>query len=199
MSRLDTFELKTPSSGPGPAEADSFARDPAWLRDRGVAVSRHTLDRDRAAFFANEQVRALLETQGTTALPLVLADDTVLSAGAYPTRPELARALRLSAADDEAYLAGIAAVGVALGLKLAAHEAGAIERVWQDLRRLGLAGRTFQDAVWAILEKTGATDAQIVETLDGRCVHGTLRAPGGGCCGGRSAGPGGLAPRKSGA
>ncbi len=184
MSRLEIFELESPSPAPGATEADAFARDLLWLQERGVAVSRHALDHDRAAFYADEQVRSLLETQGTMALPLVLADDTVLSAGAYPSRFELARALGLNATDDDVFLAGIAAVGVALGLKLAAHEAGAIERVWQDLRRLGLAGRTFRDAVCAILEQTGAADPQIAEALDRLCAHGSLRSPGGGCCAG---------------
>lgn len=67
-----------------------FAADVAWLSGRGVEVERATLAQEPAKFIANDTVRRALETDGTSALPMVLVDGAVKAKGAYPTRNDLA-------------------------------------------------------------------------------------------------------------
>lgn len=184
MARLEIFELETPALAGAMAGADAFARDLDWLEARGIAVGRHGLDRDRAAFDANELVRSTLETTGTAALPLVLMDDAILSASAYPARPELARALGLSSVADEDYTARIVAAGTALGLALACHDAAAIESAHARLLRLGLTRPAFAQAVRELMASGVPTDPHVAEAIDRLAARGTLRPPGGACCGG---------------
>jgi hypothetical protein len=184
MARLEIFELETPTPTGAMPGADAFARDLGWLEARGIAVGRHGLDRDRAAFDANELVRSTLETTGTGALPLVLADDTILSAGAYPSRPELTRALGLSSVADEDYAARLVAAGTALGLALARHDAAAIESAHARLLHLGLTRPAFAQTVRELSASGVPTDPQVAEALDRLAAHGSLRKPGGPCCDG---------------
>jgi hypothetical protein len=184
MARLEIFELDTPAPAGAMAGADAFAHDLAWLEARGTAVGRHGLDRDRAAFYANELVRSVLETQGTAALPLVLADDTILSAGAYPSRPELARAFGLNTIADEGYTARLVAAGTVLGLALARHDTAAIETAYAGLKQLGVTHPVFAQAVGGLSAMGAPGDPQVAEALDRLAAHGTLRPPGGACCGG---------------
>jgi len=67
-----------------------FAADVAWLSDRGVDVDRATLAQEPAKFIANASVRKALETDGTSALPMILVDGTVKAKGNYPSRHDLA-------------------------------------------------------------------------------------------------------------
>ena len=67
-----------------------FAADVAWLSGRGVEVDRATLAQEPAKFIANDTVRRALETDGTSALPMVLVDGAVKAKGSYPTRHDLA-------------------------------------------------------------------------------------------------------------
>lgn len=67
-----------------------FADDLAWLKVHGVDVERFNLAQQAAAFVQNPTVLALLNTEGATCLPVVVAGDEVVSQGAYPSREELA-------------------------------------------------------------------------------------------------------------
>jgi 2-polyprenyl-3-methyl-5-hydroxy-6-metoxy-1,4-benzoquinol methylase len=67
------------------------AADLDWLRGHGVAVARHNLAQEPAAFAASAPVRDALAAHGPAALPLVLADGAIVASGAYPTRAALAR------------------------------------------------------------------------------------------------------------
>ncbi len=179
MARLEIFE----SAAPAATGDDTLARDLAALEARGIAVARHQLDRDRAAFEANELVRGVLESQGAAALPLVLVDNAIVGAGAYPSRPELARALGLSTAGDEDLAAALLAGGTTLGLALARHDAAAIEAVYAGLKQLGVTRLEFAQAVRALIASSAAGDPQVAEALDRLAARGTLRPPGGPCCG----------------
>lgn len=67
-----------------------FAADLSWLTEQGVEVQRHNLSQEPGAFAANEVVRGLLAERGEGALPTVLVDGAVRTAGRYPSRSELA-------------------------------------------------------------------------------------------------------------
>jgi hypothetical protein len=186
MPALDIFELETPPGAPADATGALFESNLAWLRTYGVACVRHEFNLDRAAFYANEVVRPVLEAQGTAALPLVLVDGTIMSAGAYPSRPELARALGLGGVADEVYTARLLAAGTALGLALARHDAAAIEAAHARLQTLGVTRETFAQAVseFRDFDASNPPDPQVAEALDRLAARGTLRPPRGmGCCG----------------
>jgi len=68
----------------------TFAADLAWLADQGATVKRYNLSQEPKAFAENEKVRALLADQPDSALPAVLVDGSLLAAGRYPSRDELA-------------------------------------------------------------------------------------------------------------
>lgn len=71
--------------------------DPALLRfaslltqlsRSGIQVERYNLGQQPMAFVQNPTVKALLETEGVGALPLVLVDGKVQLKGRYPTAEE---------------------------------------------------------------------------------------------------------------
>lgn len=68
-----------------------FSADLDWLKSQGVAVTRHNLAQEPAAFAADAAVRRALEEHGENALPLISIDGAVQSTGAYPSRAELAK------------------------------------------------------------------------------------------------------------
>ncbi len=77
--------------GPRPdADLARFAADLDWLRAGGVGVTRFTLSQEPGRFAENAHVRALLETHGEDALPVVIVDGEVRASGRYPARDELA-------------------------------------------------------------------------------------------------------------
>lgn len=68
-----------------------FAADLEWLAEQGVAVRRHNLAQEPAAFAGNESVKAALAVDGTECLPMILVNGEVVSKGKYPVRYTLAR------------------------------------------------------------------------------------------------------------
>jgi arsenite methyltransferase len=61
------------------------------LQQRGVAVERYNLGRQPMAFVQNPKVKALLETGGTEALPVVFWDGEIVMQGEYPDHDERTR------------------------------------------------------------------------------------------------------------
>lgn len=72
-----------------------FAADLKWLSDQRVAVQRHNLSQNPAAFVQNEAVKSVLHEKGDQALPVIIAAGKVLATGRYPDRDELCKALGL--------------------------------------------------------------------------------------------------------
>jgi hypothetical protein len=68
-----------------------FAADVEWLRSRGASVERFNLGQDPGAFAAAGTVRDALVARGVAVLPLLVADDAIVSEGTYPDRAALAR------------------------------------------------------------------------------------------------------------
>ena len=105
-TRLEVFDpamcCSTGVCGPtGDPALARVAADLEWLREHGVAVSRHNLAQEPDAFVSNATVRAALESGGVARLPMVLANGRLLSEGAYPSRAALARAAGLAADASE--------------------------------------------------------------------------------------------------
>ena len=66
----------------------SFAALLTELSRKGVSVERYNMGQQPMAFVENPTVKALLETEGTEALPLILLDGEVFQKGRYPTDGE---------------------------------------------------------------------------------------------------------------
>jgi hypothetical protein len=67
-----------------------FSADLDWLKSRGVSVERFNLAQQPAAFVEHAPVKQALDDTGEAALPLILVNGAVRSAGTYPTREQLA-------------------------------------------------------------------------------------------------------------
>lgn len=67
-----------------------FAGDLEWLKGQGVDVKRYNLAQQPMAFAGNETVRDTLDKEDVGCLPLILADDVIVSRASYPSREALA-------------------------------------------------------------------------------------------------------------
>jgi len=67
-----------------------FAADLDWLRRQGVRVDRYNLSQQPREFAQQADVRAVLQTSGVDALPIIVAEGRIVSRGAYPNRESLA-------------------------------------------------------------------------------------------------------------
>ena len=74
-----------------------FAGDLEWLAANGVSVERFNLAQQPGAFADRAVVRETLREKGDACLPLILADDVVVSEGDYPERGALAALAELDA------------------------------------------------------------------------------------------------------
>lgn len=72
-----------------------FAADLDWLKSHGVIVQRHNLAQNPAAFAENPVVGAALREKGEAALPTLLVNDQLATAGYYPDRAELVSLVQL--------------------------------------------------------------------------------------------------------
>jgi AhpD family alkylhydroperoxidase len=122
VTKLEVFDpamcCSTGVCGPSvdPALA-TFAADLDWLADQGVEVTRHNLGQEPGAFAEADAVRDLLHERGEAALPVIVIDGAVRSAGTYPTRDELASWVGLGGTTvvSGAVIAEVAAIGAAIG------------------------------------------------------------------------------------
>jgi hypothetical protein len=108
MKRVEVFDppmcCSTGVCGPtvDPALV-KFAADLHWLANQRIAVERYNLAQQPQAFAANALVKTALHDHGNDCLPLILLDGSIISAGRYPSREELARLTGVQA--DEAPVA----------------------------------------------------------------------------------------------
>lgn len=75
-----------------------FAADLEWLKAQGIMVQRFNLAQSPGAFVQNALVKAVLELQGETALPVLLVNGQVAATGTYPPRADLAAWFKLRGA-----------------------------------------------------------------------------------------------------
>lgn len=83
--------------GPGVDPAlMGVSRDLQWLQSQGVGVERFNLSQEPDAFVKNPRVTGLMQAFGDDALPAVLVNGEVHSHGGYPSRDELADAVKVA-------------------------------------------------------------------------------------------------------
>ncbi len=105
MKKLEVFDpALCCSTGVCGVEVDpvlaQFAADLQWVGEQGVAVSRHNLGQEPAAFAANPAVVKEMEA-GMERLPVILVDGQIMSTGLYPSRAQLAQKLGLKVGAGE--------------------------------------------------------------------------------------------------
>lgn len=66
----------------------SFAAMLAQLAQHGIRIERYNLGKQPMAFAQNPAVKALLETEGGEALPVIFWDGEVRLKGRYPSKAE---------------------------------------------------------------------------------------------------------------
>jgi Arsenical resistance operon protein ArsD len=71
------------------------------LGTQGIKVERYNLSQQPMAFVQNPSVKALLDKDGTKALPLIFLDGEVHLKGRYPTPEEGPAFLRAALGNDE--------------------------------------------------------------------------------------------------
>ncbi len=67
----------------------------------GVQVERHNLGQEPMAFVRNPAVKALLDTEGMEALPVLFQDGTLRMKGRYPTDAERSEWLLATGAEGK--------------------------------------------------------------------------------------------------
>lgn len=72
---------------------EAFEERLDWLEAIGLLVERFDPRTAPAEVAAREPVRNVIAAEGDRCLPLILANDAVISQGAYPSRAQLARAV----------------------------------------------------------------------------------------------------------
>ena len=75
-----------------------FAADLDWLRRQNVQVERFNLSQQPGEFAQHDDVRSVLESKGTDALPIIRVDGKIVCQGMYPQRDLLAALAHVSQA-----------------------------------------------------------------------------------------------------
>ncbi len=150
--------------GPSPdADLARFAADLDWLRAGGVSVTRFTLSQEPGRFAENAHVRALLETDGEDALPVVIVDGEVHSSGRYPARDELAGWTEMVDAPlvvTDAVVRELAAIGAAI----AANCEPCLKHHVAQARREGIGSTYLVEAVRAAQAVKDTPARSVLET-----------------------------------
>ena len=79
----------------------NFAAMLAQLGQRGIQVERYNLGQQPMAFVQNSAVKALLDTEGTDALPVIFWDGQLKLKGRYPTKDERPDWIRAALGNQE--------------------------------------------------------------------------------------------------
>jgi hypothetical protein len=115
MSQLQVFEaaMCCPTGVCG-VEVDpvlvQFNTDLQWLAQQGVAVSRHGLGHDAAAFAAHQAVLQELKA-GMDRLPISVVNGQIVATGTYLSRAQLVQKLGLDQPAEGAVAASAPACG----------------------------------------------------------------------------------------
>ena len=93
MKKIQVFDppmcCSTGACGPTiDPDVVNFAVTLGRLDRQGVTVDRYNLSQHPKAFLHNLLVKALLDLNGATALPIVVVDGVVNLSGHYPTKDE---------------------------------------------------------------------------------------------------------------
>ena len=77
-----------------------FAADLYLARRQSVQVERFNLSQQPGEFARHDDVRSLLQSKGTDALPIIRVDGEIICQGMYPQRDVLASLAHVSQADS---------------------------------------------------------------------------------------------------
>ncbi len=102
---MNTVEIYDPAlccstgvCGPTPdSDLTAFASTLENIKGRGVQVTRHNLAQEPLAFVQNAEVKAILEKDTDSALPLTFINGSLYFRGTYPTAEQLEKVLNLPA------------------------------------------------------------------------------------------------------
>ena len=105
MKKLEVFDpAMCCSTGVCGVDVDpvlaQFAADLKWVETQQVAVQRHNLGQEPAAFAANPEVVKEMEA-GIDRLPVILVDGRIVSTGMYLSRQQLAQKLGIALTAEE--------------------------------------------------------------------------------------------------
>ena len=146
-----------------------FAADLDWLHSQGVAVERFNLSAQPGAFAEDAAVRAALEKDGETALPLVKVDDEVKSSGVYPSRDDLAAWAGLEAPTPSIFTDAVAEL-VAIGAAIASNCDPCFKFHYDKARKLGVSRNDMWAAV-TLAQNVKDAPAKAMLDLAERYLH----------------------------
>lgn len=178
MPRVQIFETESTPANSAAETSDAMMN---WLKSCGVDVVRQRLDAGGTPIPDDAVVRPVIEAQGAAALPLVLVDGAIVSAGALPARVELARVLGLGLSADEKFLRETATCGVQLGLALSRGDLDAVSTAYDRLRRLGFSQDDLAEIVRQTRHSVPSLRPEVEEALDRLLAFGTVQNPKGAC------------------
>lgn len=78
----------------------TFASDLEWLKKQGIDVVRHGLSFEPNEFVKNEAVKTTLQAEGNDCLPIIFADNKIMSKACYPSRQKLAEICGIEGKED---------------------------------------------------------------------------------------------------
>lgn len=193
MKQIEVFEpaMCCPTGVCGPdvdPALPKFAADVDWLKSRGVAIERHNLSQQPAAFAVSAVVKAEL-AKGVDSLPLTLVDGAVVCRGKYPTRDDLVgyAGIETSPSVFTEAVKELVAIGAAIGSNCEM----CFKHHYNEARKLGVSKEDVLLAV-EMAESVKASPARSISEL----VNKFLREPtaqaaadsSGGCCGNSKSG-----------
>lgn len=73
----------------------TFASDLEWLKKQGIEVIRHGLSFEPNEFVKNEAIKNTLQSEGNDSLPIIFAENKIMSKACYPSREKLAEICNL--------------------------------------------------------------------------------------------------------
>ncbi len=184
LKQIDIFDpAMCCSTGVCGTEVDQdladFANTIKWLKSMGVSVVRHNLGQEPEAFKSHPGVLSKLKSEGSEALPIIVADNDIVSERAYPSRQQMAAwaGLPANGASPQSDLLSELRKSVIQG------DADAMARIFTEASESGLelhkVVQMIQDGINTRQETTQSIAQKANELLG---AGGDGCTPGGGCC-----------------
>lgn len=80
----------------------NFASDLQWLKAQGIEIERHGVSLEPTDFLGNEEVKKLLNKEGSKCLPIIMLDNKIVFKGGYISRVNLADICNIPYNDEDA-------------------------------------------------------------------------------------------------
>jgi AhpD family alkylhydroperoxidase len=170
-----------------------FSADLDWLKSRDVSVERFNLAQQPAAFVEHASVKQALDASGEAALPLILVNGAVKSAGTYPTREQLAEWAGVTKPAPSMFTEAVGEL-VAIGAAIASNCEPCFKFHYDKAKKLGISPEDMQQAV-SVAQAVKEAPARAVLDLAARylpqnaappakpsAVAAVVATSAGGCC-----------------